>query len=51
MKYYTEDISRKAESIADREAESIWIKFHDYDKWIITWREIYFQTLLELSSE
>ena len=47
MKHHTQDISKKAESIADKAAEQNWREFHSYTRWLAEWLHVYNQTLLE----
>ena len=45
--HHTEDLARRAEHVAEREAEEVWRTTHDYGKWSTRWSEVYDGTLEE----
>lgn len=48
MRKHTQDPALRAESIANREAEIVWVMTHNWRIWMDTWIETYEAALREL---
>jgi len=49
MEHQTDDPAERAASIADNEAEKVWQKTGNYDKWASCWQEVYSSALREIA--
>ncbi len=48
MRHRTTDLAKRAAHIADMEAQKVWRKTEDYDKWSLRWQNVYCSVLTEL---
>lgn len=48
MILHTKDLGERAADIADREANEVWEKTHDWNEMYSTWKRVYHDSLMEL---